>query len=263
MNLPSISIITPSFNQATFIERTIESVLGQNYPDLEYLVIDGGSTDGTVEILEKYSDRIHWVSESDDGQSDAINKGLRIAQGEVVAFLNSDDTYEDGSLLRVGKFFAENPDLMWAYGKCRIINLDDFEIRKPITWYKNLLLRRYSYRKLLGENFISQPATFWRRSVHKEVGYFDEDEHFVMDYEFWLRLGRRYHAGVINAYLANFRMYENSKSGSLDNPQFEDELRVARQYAGDDVKVILLHRFNYFKITTIYNLMARLRKFIG
>ncbi|MFZ0041628.1 MAG: glycosyltransferase family 2 protein, partial [Solirubrobacteraceae bacterium] len=199
-----LSIITPSYNQAPFIERTIDSVLSQNYPDLEYIVMDGGSTDGTVDILKRYSSDLVWTSEPDGGQSDAINKGLRIANGDVVAFLNSDDTYVAGALAKVAAYFESHPQTMWAYGKCRIIDEHDQEIRRPITWYKNMMLRRYSFRKLLAENFISQPSTFWRRCLHDEIGYLNEEEHFVMDYEFWLRAGQRYPAGVIKNYLANF-----------------------------------------------------------
>lgn len=254
-----ISIITPSYNHAHFIERTINSILDQNYPNLEYIVMDGGSKDGTVDILKKYGKKIIWKSEKDKGQSDAINKGLKLATGDIVAFLNSDDTYEPGSLQRVADFFKHNPSIMWAYGKCRIVNEHDQEIRKPITFYKNLLLKKYSYNKLLSENFISQPATFWRRKLHKEIGYIDEDEHYTMDYEFWLRIGQKYPAGAIDAYLANFRMYDTSKSGSLANPQFKDELRIAKKYSTASWP-IMLHQLNYFKIVGTYKLMALVRQ---
>jgi glycosyltransferase involved in cell wall biosynthesis len=255
-----LTIVTPSYNQAPFIERTITSILDQGYPDLEYLVMDGGSTDGTVDILTRYADRLTWVSEPDNGQSDAINKGLRKATGDVVAFLNSDDTYAPGALASVARYFEENPAMQWVYGKCRIIDEHDREIRRPITLYKNLLLRSYSYRKLLAENFISQPATFWRRDLHAEIGYLNEDEHYVMDYEFWLRLGRRYPAGVIPNYLANFRMYDASKSGSLSNPQFQDELRVAKAFSDGDRLAILAHEFNCRKIVWTYRLMATAKR---
>jgi glycosyltransferase involved in cell wall biosynthesis len=255
-----LTIITPSFNQAPFVERTIASILDQGYPDLEYIVMDGGSTDGTVEILNRYSDLLVWRSEPDNGQSDAINKGLRMATGDVVAFLNSDDTYAPGALAKVAGYFERHPDMQWAYGKCRIIDEQDREIRRPITLYKNLLLRSYSYRKLLAENFISQPATFWRRGLHDEVGYLNEDEHYVMDYEFWLRLGRLHPAGVIPDYLANFRMYDDSKSGSLSNPQFQDELRVAKAFSNGDRLPILVHEVNCRKIVWTYRLMAMARR---
>lgn len=253
-----ISIITPSYNQAQFIERTILSVLNQGYRDLEYIVMDGGSTDGTVEILKKYSDRIIWRSEKDNGQSDAINKGLKMATGDIVAFLNSDDTYEPGTLKIISDFFQQNPEKRWVYGKCKIINEHDQEIRKPITFYKNLLLKNYSYSKLLAENFISQPATFWRKELHNEIGYFNEEEHFCMDYEFWLRIGKKYPAGVINDYLANFRYYAKSKSGSVNKKQFQDELRLARKHSSTSFP-IFIHWLNYHKITSIYKFINLLK----
>jgi FkbM family methyltransferase len=250
-----ISIITPSYNQAPFIERTILSVLNQNYPDLEYIVMDGGSTDGTVEILKKYSDRILWKSEKDNGQSDAINKGIKIATGDIIAYLNSDDTYGPDALAAIAQFFKKNPTQKWAYGKCRIIDAKDREIRKPITFYKNFLLKKYSYAKLLSENFISQPATFWKREIHEEIGYFNESEHYCMDYEFWLRIGQKYPAGIIDAYLANFRYYPNSKSGEVNKKQFQDELRLAIKFGAKYPLATLLHRFNYYKITFLYRLL--------
>lgn len=251
-----ISVITPSYNQAQFIERTIKSVLNQHYPELEYIIMDGGSTDGTVEILKKYSDRIIWKSEKDSGQSDAINKGLRIATGDIVTYLNSDDTYAPGAFEQVIRFFQENPDKKWVYGKCKIIDENDQEIRKPITLYKNILLRKYRYSKLLSENFISQPATFWKREVHTEMGFLDENEHYCMDYEFWLRIGQKYPAGVINNYLANFRYHTDSKSGGVNKKQFQDELRIAKKYSRNNFISIGLHFVNYWKIISIYRIMS-------
>jgi len=251
-----ISIITPSYNQAEFIERTILSVLNQDYKNVEYIIMDGGSTDGTVDILKKYSDRLIWISEKDRGQSDAINKGLKMATGDIVAYLNSDDTYESGAFKKVIEFFENNPAKKWVYGKCRIINKNDQEIRKPITWYKNLLLGTYKYSKLLSENFISQPATFWKRELLNEVGLFSEAEHFCMDYEYWLRIGEKHPAGVIKNYLSNFRYYTNSKSGQVNRKQFQDELRLAKKYGKKYPISLILHNFNYYKITIIYKLLS-------
>ena len=254
-----ISIITPSYNQAEFIERTIKSVFCQNYPDLEYIVMDGGSTDGTIDILKKYSDRIIWKSEKDTGQSDAINKGLKMATGDIVAYLNSDDTYEPGAFQKVAEFFQKNPDKKWVYGKCKIIDENDREIRRSITWYKNFLLKKYSYAKLLSENYISQPATFWKREMLNEVGYFNVKEHFCMDYEYWLRIGQKYDAGVIDTYLANFRYHTSSKSGGVNKKQFQDELRLAKAFNQKHPLSIFFHTFNYFKIVLIYRLLNLFR----
>ncbi len=260
MTSPKISIITPSYNQAQFIERTILSVLNQDYQNVEYIVMDGGSTDGTLEILQKYADRLTWKSEKDNGQAEAINKGLKMATGDVVAYLNSDDTYDSGALTKVIDFFEQNPDKNWVYGKCKIIDENDREIRKPITAYKNLLLRKFSYSKLLSENFISQPATFWKREIHSQVGFFDESEHFCMDYEFWLRIGKNNPAGVIDDYLANFRYYTSSKSGSVNKKQFQDELRIAKKYSQGKILPIWLHEFNYWKIILIYRILNLFNK---
>jgi glycosyltransferase involved in cell wall biosynthesis len=257
---PKISIITPSFNQAKFIERTIKSVLQQGYKNFEYIVMDGGSTDKTPNILKKFSNQIIWQSEKDKGQSDAINKGLKMATGDIVTYLNSDDTYEPGTLKKVIKFFQNNPEKKWVYGKCKIINENDREIRKPITWYKNQLLKKYNYPKLLAENFISQPATFWKKELHTEFGYFDEKEKFCMDYDFWLRIGKKYPAGVINSYLANFRYHSASKSGSVNKKQFQDELRLAKKYGRGHPLSVFLHSINYCKITGVYKLMSLMER---
>ena len=192
------SIVIPSFNQGKYIEQTIKSILNQKGDfEVECLVMDGGSTDETMDILKKYDDRITWVSEQDKGQSDAINKGWQRVTGDIVAYLNSDDIYNPGTFQKVADYFTQYPDKMWLYGKARIVDEYDGEIRKWITAYKNFLLRKYSYSKLLTENFITQPAVFLRKEVILEAGLLDENHHLVMDYEYWLRVGERYDAGMI------------------------------------------------------------------
>jgi glycosyltransferase involved in cell wall biosynthesis len=255
-----VSVITPSYNQAQFVEETILSVLNQDYLDVEYIVMDGGSTDGTVDILEKYSDRITWKSEKDSGQSDAINKGLRVATGEIVAFLNSDDTYEPQAISRVAEFFQNNPEKKWVFGRCRIIDESGREIRKPITWYKNLLLRNYSYGKLLAENFISQPATFWRKELLSEIGYMNKTEHLLMDYEYWLRIGQRYCPGLLDEYLANFRFYAGSKTGSGFVKQLQNQMRLAQLYGAGHPVSVWLSKANYYKVAWTYKLLARFKR---
>jgi len=165
-----------------------------------------------------------------------------------------------GQVIASRALFEANPEIKWAYGKCKIIDAEGAEIRRPITWYKNLLLRRYSYRRLLSENFISQPATFWRREVHDEVGYFDEDDHWCMDYEFWLRVGSRYPAGVIDRYLANFSYHMASKSAREDKTKFQEEYRIAKRYGSGARMPLYLHKLNYFKIVGIYQVLAVLRR---
>ncbi len=258
---PKLSIITPSFNQAPFIERTIRSVLDQGYPNLEYIIVDGGSRDGTLDVLRKYEHRLKWTSEKDEGQADAINKGVLAATGDIIAYLNSDDVYEPGALLRVAEYFASHPEAMWLTGRCRIIDDKDREIRGAITAYKNFLLRHYSYGMLLVTNPVSQPATFWRRELVREFGLFDKNEHLVMDYEYWLRIGRRYRPGILDGYLARFRVHGRAKTVSTNFSNFKQELAVAKKYSGSKV-VRLLHYANYATIVTAYESMAFLSRII-
>lgn len=252
---PRISIVTPSFNQAQFIGRTIDSVLNQNYPNLEYIVMDGGSTDGTLEILKSYGKQIVYRSEKDNGQGDAINKGLKLATGEVMAYLNSDDTYEPGALNKVAQFF-ERDERLWVFGKCRIINEKDGESRNIITDYKNFWLSRYTYNTLLILDFISQPAVFWRRDAYEEIGPFDEDEYYELDYDYWLRLGKKYQPGFINSYLANFRVHKHAKT-SANTKHFLEEIRVAKKYTNNPI-IIGLHYLNFLSIILGYSFYSRL-----
>ncbi|MFQ5480962.1 MAG: glycosyltransferase family 2 protein [Thermodesulfobacteriota bacterium] len=256
-NPPRISIITPSYNQGHFIEDTIRSVLDQRYPDLEFIVMDGGSTDETISILKKYGDDIKWVSEPDEGQSHAINKGLAMATGDIVAYLNSDDLYEKGVLKKVASFFMLNPDSMWLTGRCRIIDEKEREFRGFIAKYKNFLLARYNYNILLITNFICQPATFFRREVIEELGVFDVTEHRVMDYEYWLRIGKKYRPGIINENLACFRVYQESKTSSTFTRTFAEELAVSKRYSSS-LLIDSLHYLNYIAIITAYSVLDKL-----
>jgi glycosyltransferase involved in cell wall biosynthesis len=254
---PKISIITPSYNQGPFIERTIRSILDQNYLNLEYIVMDGGSTDGTIDILKKYGERLKWISRPDEGQSDAINKGIAMATGDIIAYLNSDDVYEPGALERVAECFSAHPESMWLTGRCRIIDEDDYEVRKPITAYKNALLRCFSYRLLLVTNPISQPATFWRRGIVEEFGAFDRGEHLVMDYEYWLRIGRKYRPAIVDDYLARFRVHAASKTSSSFLTTFRREMEIAKRYS-DSTALNALHYLSYRGISSIYLLLNSL-----
>ena len=261
-SMPTITVITPSFNQARFIERTIRSVLDQDYPNLEYIVIDGGSRDGTIDILRKYEGRLTWISEMDKGQADAINKGIKRSSGDIIAYLNSDDVYEPGALQTVAEHFSAHPETMWLTGKCRIIDEKDREIRRPITAYKNFLLRHYRYPLLLVTNPVSQPATFWRRDVVEEFGLFDENEHLVMDYDYWLRIGKKYPLARLDEYLAAFRVYAASKTSSSFLTTFRREMALARKHSSSTL-LNLLHWISYIGISAAYlilNSRARLKR---
>lgn len=258
MALPRITIITPSYNQGAFIGETIESVLGQGYPDLEYLVIDGGSTDETLDVLRRYAGRLHWVSEPDRGQSHAINKGLRLATGDVLAFLNSDDRYRPGALLAVGERFARSPRLGWLTGKCAIIDHMGRPARGAITAYKNLWLALRSSATLRVINYISQPATFWRRELWERAGPLDEGLHFTMDYDYWLRLERFGAPGFVNRYLAEFRVHPASKGGTGAARQFAEELATARKYTRSRL-LLGLHALHARAVVGAYGWLQRPR----
>ncbi len=179
-----ISIVTPSFNQAPYLEAAIRSVLEQDYPDLEYFVVDGGSTDGSLEIIRRYADRLTWwVSEPDRGQADGINKGLRRATGEVVAWLNSDDRYRPDALRRVAETFAAHPDVGLVFGDVASVDAEG----------RVFYLQRfgpYTLDDLLAFRIISQPAVFMRREVLQAAGYLDETYHLLLDHHLWLRMAR-------------------------------------------------------------------------
>ena len=252
VGLPRITLITPSYNQGAYIEETILSVIDQGYPDLEYLVIDGGSTDQTPDILQRYHKHLDWVSEGDRGQSHAINKGMQRATGDIVAYLNSDDLFVHEALLKVGRFFQDHPQAYWLTGKCRTIDPSANEIRRSSTIYKNFWLNTRSYTALSVLNYISQPATFWRREAIEQVCYFDERWYYAMDYDYWLRLGKHYRLWFLNEYLAGFRVHPASKGRSSTQAQFAEELQVARQYITSRT-VLALHDIHSSLSVAIYH----------
>jgi glycosyltransferase involved in cell wall biosynthesis len=227
------SLVTPSFNQARYIGRTIDSVLGQQGDfDLEYKVIDGGSSDGTLEVLRSYGPRLLWVSEQDRGQIDAINKGLRASTGDLVGWLNSDDLLLPGALARVAQAFASNPRVEWVHGRCEIVDEHDAPLRSWISQYKHFRARHHSFANLLTENYISQMTAFWRRSVHDEIGYLDPDLDLAFDYDFFLRLARRGPPIYLPDSLACFRWYRSSKSGDGFERQLDQASTIAARYRG-------------------------------
>ncbi|MBW8010237.1 MAG: glycosyltransferase [Chloroflexi bacterium] len=183
-HLPLVSIVTPSFQQAEFLERTIKSVLSQDYPNIEYMVVDGGSTDGSVEIIKKYADKLAWwVSEKDDGQSDAINKGLSRAQGEFVAWLNSDDVYLPGAIRHAASVLKDNPEVGLVYSKLHSIDQNG-------KVFNTISYEQYSLEDLLSFRIIGQATVFMRRSVMKKAGKIDQSYNYLLDHHLWVRMAR-------------------------------------------------------------------------
>ena len=255
---PKISIISPSLNQGQFIEETILSVLSQNYPNLEYIIVDGGSNDNTLEILRKYSNQIKWVSEKDSGQTNAINKGILMSTGDIVAYLNVDDLLLPNSLENVASTFNNHPDTKWLTGRCLIIDENSNESRKIITLYKNLLLYIHGISLLLITDYISQPATFWRKEIRHTLGDFDESLDYIMDYEYWLRIYSKYPPIFLKEYLAAFRVHPTSKTTttSYKKTYIDEENRVVTRYT-DSKLWIHLNKAHRWLTNTIYRFINR------
>lgn len=235
---PTISVITPAYNAAATLPEALESVRAQTVAPLEHVVVDGGSQDGTVELLRAAGESVRWVSEPDRGLSHAMNKGIAMARGDVIGELNADDRYFPETIALVIEAFERHPDAEWVTGRCPIIDGDGNEIRRPVTAYKNALLRRYSLPLYLTQNFVSAPATFFRRDVLQELGGFDERYRISVDYDLQLKFARRGDPVVLDRDLACFRMVEGTLSMSGFETQFREHAEQARRHgAGHPVAV--------------------------
>jgi glycosyltransferase involved in cell wall biosynthesis len=201
----SFSIITPSFNQGRFLDRTLQSVLSQGISEMDYLVVDGGSTDETLPILERYRGRLRWRSEPDRGQAHAVNKGFRLTSGDIIGWLNSDDVYYPGALAAVEDFFSRNPQAEILYGEADHIDAADRVIGAYPT-------EDWDFDRLKEICFLCQPAVFFRRRLIHRYGPLDESLQYCMDYEYWLRVGRATPFYRLNRPLAGSRMYPENKT---------------------------------------------------
>lgn len=224
-SLPLVTIVTPTFNMRHFLRETMESVLTQDYPHIDYIVIDGGSSDGTVDLLRGYSGRLRYVSEPDKGQAEAINKGFGMARGEIFAFLNADDTYLPGAISAGVAALMAHPEVGAVYGEAWYAGEDGAIMQRyPTTPYDFELLGSLCY--------ICQPASFIRSKVFAEVGMLDPALHLTLDYELWLRIAKRYPLRMIDQYLATSRMYADNKTMSRRQETFHEVIRITKTHRG-------------------------------
>ena len=216
-----VSIVTPSFNQAPYLEATIRSVLEQDYPDIEYIFVDGGSSDGSVDIIRRYADRLAWwVSEADKGQTDALNKGFARARGEILAWLNSDDTYQPGAVAEAAAFLQSRPEVGLVYGDANFIDENGKLIgRFPAAQTDYRRLRR-------GYVHIPQQAAFFRAELWRKVAPLDPSFYFAMDYDLWVRIAALAPIHYVPRTWANFRLHTQGKTIAADERCWPEMLRV-------------------------------------
>jgi len=235
-SFPLVSVITPSYNQGKFIKETIESVLSQDYPNVEYIVIDGGSTDETVQILQSYGSQITWISEKDEGQADAVNKGLKIAKGEIIGWLNSDDTYAPNAITHAVHALQKFPESAVVYGESSYISEHGEFIERYPT-------EVFNYQRLSEWCFICQPSAFIRRDVLMEVGGLNKNLQLCMDYDLWMRIGKKYDFMYLPFMMANSRIYDQNKTLSRKGEVHQEIIST------------LYKNYGYVPINWIYGLM--------
>jgi glycosyltransferase involved in cell wall biosynthesis len=226
---PKISVVTPSYNQGGFIEATIRSVLDQGYPNLEYIVMDGGSTDGTEKVIEGYSEHLaYWVSEPDDGQTDALIRGFDRASGDILCWLNSDDLFEPFTLREVAETFTRHPDWQVVYGDELAIDADGhpFAIKKEIPYHRFVWM--YDF------NFVPQSSTFWRRGIYEEVGGLDPEMNLAMDADLWARFAERTTLHHVPRVWSRFRYHPEAKTSRMAERSSEELARIRGRYLPDE-----------------------------
>ena len=253
--LPKISIVIPSFNKVEFIGSTLQSIIAQKYSNLEVIIRDGGSTDGTQEVIKKYAQKypklISWLEKRGEGQKDAINKGLKEVSGEILTYLNADDVYQDGVLREVGEYFAKHPNTLWLAGRGKTIDENGNEIASWVDSYKNYLLKLNNYSWLLCVNYLFQPSVFLSKSAYKNYGPFTGTATGVTEYEMWLRLGKAKMPKILDNVLSGFRLSRGSISTTeFKKILFEDE-KIVEKHTSNQVILMLHYLHNLGRIITL------------
>ena len=255
---PLVTIVTPSYNQVRFIEETILSIQNQDYPNIEHIVVDGNSTDGTLDILKKYDGEIKWISEPDSGQTEAINKGFKMSSGQICAYLNSDDSYVPGSFKTVVNYFRKHPEVDMLVGDINYID-ENSKITK-ITYYPPFNVGRMIRA---GGSLISQTGVFFRHRLFDSIGIFDESLHLGMDYDFYIRTGLKHNVKSISSVLANFRLHPDSKTMTQNNDLIAESLMIQKRYITRKNALFYIKRGFDRLIQLNFKILTILRTWVG
>lgn len=256
--MKKISIVVPTLNSETFVGQTLRSIEEQKYENLEVIVVDGHSSDSTIEIVNSFLSRldIRMMFCEPKGESNAINQGIKETTGEIVTYLDSDDVYERGCFDLMNLAFSD-PRILWAYGKCKIIDSSNEEIRQIVTKAKEIVQKHFSYSTLLCVDYLAQPSVFLTRQLIDEIGEFREDLKYSFEYDYWLRAGKLYSPVFINEYLACWRVHDKSISiqGFLEET---DQARdIQRRFSGKNILLNLCQDVVYYGTRLLYSLMNK------
>lgn len=252
---PKISIVVPSFNKVKFIGRTLESIVTQDYDNFEVIIMDGGSSDGTLKIIEKYAkkypDLIRYQSKKDKGQWDAINKGFNHAKGKILGFINADDVYRKGALSEIARLYKLNIDSLWFAGRGDVIDENDIRIVVWTTRYKNLLLALNFHPFIYAVNYLMQPSVFITKTAWKRFGPFIGYKNFVLEYDLWLKISKIKMPVVTGKYLSNFRIEPNTITKQSSTVLLKEDEKILKKYTSNPVLTLLhkLHNLGRFAVS--------------
>jgi len=249
---PLISIVIPSYNKVKYIKKTLDSIVSQSYKSYEVIIQDGGSTDGTLNVIKKYAKKypkhIRYESKKDGGQLNAINIGLKKAKGELVTFINADDVYEKDAFEAVVGHYLENPNALWFAGKGIVIDENDNEIAKFATWYKSLLLNWNLRTFLLITNYLMQPSVFLTKKALKKYGLFTGTKFAVMEYDMWLKISIDRMPVLINKVLTKFRLEKDTKTSTNSKLLLYEDEKIIKKYTKNKLTLFLHILHNYFRV---------------
>lgn len=258
MKLPKISIVIPSLNKIDYVEETLKSIISQKYPNLEVIIQDGRSTDGTLELINKFVNKYPKIfvleSKKDNGQVDAINKGLKKATGDILTFINADDYYKKDALISVGNYFAKKPKTLWLAGYGEVVDAKGNIKWNSSTSYKNYLLSKNKYYLLLMVNYLMQPSVFLSKEAYKKYGPFTGTKKFVMEYDLWLKIARDSMPKILHKTLSVFRLSGKNISSLAFKNTLREDFKIAKNYSNDPI-VLTLHELHNIARVIMFSLI--------